>query len=211
MPARTPARLPPDLWLRRAAGLLGAAGVLVTGVLALLQPPPAMPPGLALTGRGGAGGPACALGAEGFLRGRFFGALNLTADWSGPGLACDGMQKPDGAGVRLFFSGDQPGGGRVSVLIGLAGRAADLAGGERPANVTVIDERKGRFFSSGGPGRCWASIGSVAPLPRPAGGLAGSRIDGLVFCVGALPSVGDRSSLTLSDLQFSGWLSADAN
>jgi hypothetical protein len=211
MPAPTPANPPPSLWLRRAAGLLGAAGVLVTGLLAVLQPPPAVPPGPALTGREPGSGPACALGADGFLRGRFFGALGLTVDWSGPGLACDGMQKPDGSGVRLFFAGERPGGGRVSVLIGLAGRAADLAGAERPANVTVIDERESRFFSSGGPGRCWASIGSVTPLPRPAGGIAGSRIDGLVFCVGALPSVGDRSSLTLSDLQFSGWISADAN
>jgi hypothetical protein len=211
MPARAPANPPPNLWLRRAAGLLGATGVLVTGLVALLQPPAAMPPGLALTARGAAAGPACALGADGFLRGQFFGALSLTADWSGPGLTCDGMQKPDGAGVRLFFAGDRPGGGRVSLLIGLGGRAGELAGAERPANITVIDEQEGRFFNSGGPGRCWASIGSVTPFPRPAGGIAGSRIDGLVYCVGALPSVGDRASLTLSDLEFSGWIAADGN
>ncbi len=209
MPSSPPANPPPSPRPGRAASLLGTAGVLFIGVLALLQAPAPMPPGLALTGPGPATGPACALGDDGFLRGRFFGALSLTADWSGPGLACDGMQKPDGEGVRLFFAGDRPGGGRVSLLIGLGGRPGELAGAERPANVTVIDEREGRFFSSGGPGRCWASISSVTPVANRAGGAAGSRIDGLVYCMGALPSVGDRSSLTLSDLRFSGWVSAD--
>jgi hypothetical protein len=199
-----PVPLPQPL-LRNAAGLLGAAGVLLTGGLALLQTLPPEPAG------GGVPGEACALGADGFLRGRFFGALDLTADWSDPSLACDGMRKPDGRGVRLFFSGDQPGGGRVSVLVVLEGRPDELAGAERPANVTVIDERQGRFFSSAGPGRCWASIDSVTPVgPRP-GRLAGSRVAGLVYCVGALPSVGDRSSLTLGDLRFAGWVPADAD
>ena len=209
MPASPPANPLPSPRLTRTAGLLGTAGVLLTGVLALMQAPARMPPGLAFPGP--EGGPACALGSGGFLRGRFFGALSLTADWSGPGFACDGMQKPDRGGVRLFFAGDRPDGSRVSLLIGLDGRPEDLAGAERPANVTVIDEREDRFFSSGGPGRCWASIASVTPVARRAGGAAGSRVDGLVYCVGALPSVSDRSSLTLSDLHFSGWIAADAD
>ena len=199
-----PVPLPQPL-LRQAAGLLGTAGVLLTGGLALLQAPPPEPAGA------GNPGQACALGADGFLRGRFFGALDLTANWSGTSLACDGMLKPDGRGVRLFFSGDQPGGGRVSLLVVVEGRAEELAGAERPANVTVIDERQDRFFSSAGLGRCWASIDSVTPVgPRP-GGPAGNRITGLVYCVGALPSVGDRSSLTLGDLRFAGWVPADAD
>lgn len=208
MPPRSPANPLLNLWLKRAPGLLGTAGVLVTGVLALLQSPAVIPPGLAVMGAGPAAGPTCALGPAGFLRGRFFGALSLTADWSGPRLACDGMQKPGGDGVRLFFAGDRPDGGRVAVLIALDGKPEDLAGVDRPANVTVIDERESRFFGAGGPGRCWATIGSVVPLAHRSSYGAGSRIDGLVYCVGALPSVGDRSSLTLSELQFSGWVSA---
>ena len=111
MPASPPAKPLPSPRLTRTAGLLGTAGVLLTGVLALMQAPARMPPGLAFPGP--EGGPACALGSGGFLRGRFFGALSLTADWSGPGFACDGMQKPDRGGVRLFFAGDRPDGVEV--------------------------------------------------------------------------------------------------
>ena len=195
----------------RVIGLLGAAAVLLIGTLALIQPiPPRTPQG---DGAAASANRPCTLRPEGFLRGRFFGALNLTANWSGANLYCDGMQRPGGDGVRLFFArahrGGEGGGERVSVLIGIDGRPADLVGRERPANVTVIDERAGRFFSSGGPGRCWASIASVAALPQAGTVPAGYRIDGLVYCVGALPSVGDRTSLTLGELQFAGRVSAD--
>jgi hypothetical protein len=203
MPAADSTALP----LARAIGLVGAALVLVLGTLALLQPlPPGGPQGEAAAAKENK---PCTLQPEGFLRGRFFGALNLTADWSGAGLYCDGMERPGGDGVRLFFAKAQGGGERLSVLIGIDGRPADLEGQERPANVTVIDEQAGRFFSSGGPGRCWASIASVAVLPRAQGRPTGYRIDGLVYCVGALPSVGDGTSLTLGELQFAGRVSAD--
>jgi len=193
--------------LGRAAGLLGAAGVLLIGTVALLQ---SLPPATreAKPSPADASRP-CTLRPDGFLRGRFFGALSLTPDWSGADLFCDGMPRPDGDGVRLFFAREQPGGGRVSVLIGIDGRTEDLVGAERPANVTVIDERSGRFFSSGRSGRCWATINSVTDLPRARDGHAGHRIDGLVYCVGALPSVGDRSSLTLSELRFAGRVTTD--
>lgn len=170
--------------------------------MALMQalPPPARN---AATPRTAARRP-CTLQPDGFLRVRFFGALNLTADWSGAELLCDGMRRPDGKGVRLFFAEVHPGGDRLSVLIGIDGRPENSVGEERPANVTVIDESQGRFFSTGGPGRCWATLNSVTDLPRVLGRPAGHRIAGLVYCVGALPAIGDRSSLTLGDLSFAG-------
>ncbi len=191
----------------RTIGFLGTAVVLMIGTVTLMQSlPPVVPGGVPIAVDENK---PCSLQPEGFLRGRFFGALNLTADWSGATLHCDGMQRPGGDGVRLFFARAQDGGERISVLIGIDGQPADLVGKERPANVTVIDELAGRFFSSGGPGRCWASIASVAPLPRAGATPAGYRIDGLVYCLGALPSVGDSSSLTLSELEFAGRVSAD--
>lgn len=201
------ATLPSAQPLLRAAGFLGASGILLIGVLALLQPLPRAAPR--------AGSPAvdagqlCTLRPDGYLRGRFFGALDLTAGWSGKGLVCDGMRRPDGAGVRLFFESNQQGGDQVAVLIAVEGRMESLVGAERPANVTVIDRRGGRFFSTGGTGRCWASIKSVTPLPASLAPPAGHRIDGLVYCVGSLPSIGDRSSLTLGEIHFAGRVSRD--
>ncbi len=188
--------------MSRAASFVGAAGVLLIGGMALMQARP--PPARNTDSPNTAARQPCTLQPDGFLRVRFFGALNLTADWSGAELLCDGMRRPDGAGVRLFFAKVQPGGNRLSVLIGIDGPSETSTGTERAANVTVIDESQSRFFSTGGPGRCWATINSATALPRTHGRPAGQRIAGLVYCVGALPAVGDRSSLTLSELHFAG-------
>lgn len=180
--------------------------------MALLQavPPPAPGAGTPPTGAS----QPCTLHPDGFLRVRFFGALNVTADWSGADLLCDGVQRPDGKGIRLFFTrvrrgaaeagADRAGGDQLSVLIGIDGLPESSVGTERPANVTVIDEGQSRFFSTGGPGRCWATINSATALPPARGRRPSLRIAGLVYCVGALPAVGDPSSLTLGDLYFAG-------
>jgi len=193
---------PPNSVLGSAAGFIGTAGVLLIMVLAfrMSQPPAVVATAVPLPGRG----KPCALRPDGYLRGRFFGAINVTADWSGNGLICDGMQKPDGQGIRLFFSGAEQGGARVSVVIALDGRLDELVGGERPANVTVIDEQSGRFFSSGGEGRCWSVLSSVKPLAGSPKQPVAYRVDGLLFCLGSLPSLSDRTSLTLGDLSFAG-------
>lgn len=193
--------------MSRPASFIGAAGVLLIGGMALMQSLPPAPP--STNAPTTAASRPCTMQPDGYLRGRFFGALSLMADWSGAKLYCDGMRRPDGGGVRLFFSGVQPGGNpaggdRLSVLIGIDGRLEDLVGAERPANVTVIDERQDRFYSTGGPGRCWATISSVTVLHWSRSANAGYRIAGLVYCVGALPAIADRSSITLGDLSFAG-------
>ena len=219
-PLRTPRPAP------GIAGLLGLAGVLLIGAVAFLQPLPGVGRGdsaRAARTRPATGTPAapaaglpaadsgtpCTLHPDGFLRGRFFGALSLSADWSGTELLCGGMLRPGGGGVRLFFAGQLPEGGRLAVLLGIDGPPDALVGTERSVNVTVIDERAGQFFSSGGAGRCWARVSDVTALPGAAATPVGQRISGLVWCVGALPSLRDRSSITLGDLQFAGRIATD--
>ena len=208
------------------SSILGLASVLLIGGIAVLQPLPDTrhgAPARAARARPATGvvtaptaglpaaesGTPCTLHPDGFLRGRFFGALSLSADWSGPDLLCGGMRRPGGNGVRLFFAGQLPEGGRLSILLGIDGPPDALVGAERSVNVTVIDERDGQFFSSGGTGRCWARVSDVALLPATAGTPAGQRIAGLVWCVGALPSLRDKSSITLGDLQFAGRIAMD--
>jgi len=192
---------------RRAADFAGATGVLLIGVLAVRL---SLPPATTTTAAPPSDrGRPCSLRPDGYLRGRFFGAVSLTADWSGDGLRCDGMQKPDGQGVRLFFAGAQPGGGLISVVIAIDGHPDALVGAERPANVTVIDERESRFFSTSGAGRCWTILSSVTALARSRNDPPGHRIDGILYCLGALPSLSDRTSLTLGEFSFAGRVSVD--
>jgi len=197
--------------IARLAGVLGTTVALGLGWLALGQAPPparpALPPGSAATAPAGdlavATGRPCGAAGQGYVRGRLFGALALEADWTGPELLCDGGVRPGEAGVRLFFAYPVEG-ARVVLMIGIDAAPAELTDGERPANVTVIDERNGRFFSSGGAGRCW-----VDELRRgPAGG-DGQWLTGRLYCAGAIPSLADRSSLTLGDIRFSGRFAVD--
>jgi hypothetical protein len=96
-------------------------------------------------------------------------------------------------------------GARIVVMIGIDGKSAELPGRERPANVTVIDERDGRFFSSGGTGRCW--VDEIRISDPPAGDPEVNEaqwLSGRLYCAGALPALADRSSLTLGDIRFAG-------
>jgi hypothetical protein len=208
--------------LAHLAGYGGLIAVLAIGWLALTQPgPPAQPgPTPDLGPEAGApdasappgSGRPCGPAGDGYLRGPIFGALALAADWAGPQLLCDGGVRPGDTGVRLFFAAPVDG-ARIVVMIGIDGKSAELPGGERPANVTVIDERDGRFFSSGGSGRCWVDEIRISapPMGDPGNDPKGQWLSGRLYCAGALPALADRSSVTLGDIRFAGRFSRDAD
>ncbi len=177
----------------RLSGLIGAAVVLLLlGWLVLSSPvSEAVTP---------------ARGCEGYLRGPIFGALAMDLDWSGEKLHCEGMIRPDGKGIRLHFAWDQGNDERLVLVVGIDGTAISVAGSEKPANVTFIDERNGRFYSSGGSGRCWTDIVRLASLPAPG---RNHQLKGRLYCTGTLPALNDRSSLTLGDLHYYGHFALD--
>lgn len=162
--------------------------------------PAATLPVEALTGAPAAA-PPCAMDRPGRLRGRLRGALEADMDWTGPALHCDGMPRPGGSGLRLFFSHPLESGSQLSLVLGIDGEITRAGSEEWPVTVTVIAEGEGQFFSSAGQERCWARIDEVAEF---AGEPRSRRIDGMVFCVGSLPSLNDLDSVTLVDLEFSG-------
>ncbi|MBT8441839.1 MAG: hypothetical protein KJO76_05580 [Gammaproteobacteria bacterium] len=141
---------------------------------------------------------------DGFLSGRLYGAIDRTVEWRGTDMKCEGGARPGDDGLRLVFAA--PGNvkaDRLVFVIGISGSIDDLAESERAANVTIIDEKTGRFFSSGRQDRCWTTVTSVDDDGRR------YTIGGEVYCSGSLPSLNDGSSVSLSDLRYSGRLTFD--
>jgi hypothetical protein len=169
----------------RLSGAAGAALVLLTGWMALSV---AVPERAAPT-----------RGCAGYVRGAVFGALDMDIDWSGSQLDCEAMRRPDGKGMRLFFAWDPGDGERLVLVIGVDGATTSVAGPEKPANVTFIDERSGH---------CWTDIVRLAALPASD---RSQQLEGRLYCAAALPALNDHSSLTLGDLHWHGQFEFDGH
>lgn len=150
----------------------------------------------------------CLLNTAGSLTGRLYGTLSLDIDWRGPKMDCDGMMRPGNNGVRLFFSASDSGDSdRLIFVIGVDGALDELSGKERKANITIIDERTGSFFSTGGKERCWTTVHSVETLPDR--NSESYQVNGELYCAGALPSLTGNGSVTLGNFRYSGRLTVD--
>jgi hypothetical protein len=96
----------------------------------------------------------CTPAAEGFLRARLQGAIDAELDWSAPGLAqCLGAPRPHGDGVRLLYKGQLPE-GPLLVVIGIARLGPGASARNLPANVTLVREGSGAFYSTQGDDKC---------------------------------------------------------
>lgn len=149
--------------------------------------------------------PGC--GEAGLLQASVYGAISATLDWSGSELSCEGMPRPDGRGARLRFAGavdDRS----IVIIIAMPGLTRGSSGSELASNVTLIEEGRGRFFSTADLDVCLTQIGSLEALDD--GGHRFS-ISGSVYCVSPLAEVNGDSSISLSELAFSGLLDWDAS
>lgn len=144
---------------------------------------------------------SCVMTEPGYWRGRLFGDATFDFQWSGEELQCAGHARPDGGGLRLFFAGHPDGRPeRLLLVLGIAAPLAALAGREHEASVTLIDEATSRFFH-GRAGRCFTRITSIRALD---GEPASWRIEGELYCTGAIAAVSGPGSLTLGDMHFAG-------
>lgn len=198
VPARDPV-------LDAIASMAGVAAALGLGWLALAQrAPPVAAAGASL------GAPPvlapCDGDHAGYWRGRVTGSETLEFDWRGDRLACAGNARPGGRGLRIFLAG-RPGAGpdRLVLVLGIATGVGELAGREHPVSLTLIDEQSSRFFHSPGD-RCFARIGRVDAL-APAGEY---RVEGELYCAGAVAAVTGDAAVTLGDMDFAGRLSLGA-
>jgi hypothetical protein len=146
--------------------------------------------------------PAFSCGAEGRLVGDLYGAIQASLDWDGTALSCEGMPRPEGDGVRLRFAGaTQPGDRQIAIIIALPDFALGAQNVELAANVTLIEEGNGRFFSTPDLDNCLADILSVSAIDDASGRYS---ISGILYCVSPLPEVNGDSSVAFPELAFNG-------
>lgn len=100
-------------------------------------------------------GGECLPDRKGFLRARLTGSANEELNWSGTTLECTGSARPDATGIRIRFTqaiaAQNP---RWVLVFGIGGLKEGQRGRALPANVTLIREGTGEFYSTQGDDKC---------------------------------------------------------
>lgn len=145
---------------------------------------------------------------DGRLQTTLFGTLSGPLDWSSDQLECSGMPRPNGAGVRLRFAGPLADAERViAIIIAIPDLEPGSTGDELSSKITLIDEGRGRFFSTWDINNCWTDISSQEPVGETGGRV---NIDGTLYCVAPLAEVNGDGSISIVELSFSGSLDWNA-
>lgn len=132
-----------------------------------------------------------------------YGDIRTRLEWDSESMDCDGMLRPDAQGIRLVFAGpidDE----RLLIVMGIDGNPDQLTDGEHKANITIIAEATGRFYSTGSQDRCWTAVSNVSDVTSETNGLL--QVSGEVYCTGGIPSLSNNASITLRDLRYTGLL-----
>ena len=186
LPTRTPERA-----FRQAQRLLVAGALLLHIAACGERTPP--PPAVDF---------ACAPDAG--LKTTLHGAIAADIDWGPAVLACEGMPRPDADGARLRLSAplsDAENAKTVAFILGIPALRRGETGTELPTNVTLIEEGSGRFYGTRDTSGCWTDVTRQAQIDGPR-----YAIRGTVYCVSPLAELNGGSSISFTELQFSGQL-----
>ena len=148
--------------------------------------------------------PVLLCGNEGRLSTDLYGAIAVEVNWNKNDLECAGMPRPAGRGARLRFAGKSADGDlQLAIIIAIPDLERGAQNGEFSANVTLIEEGNGRFFSTPDLNNCLVDITSASELDD-----SGDRysITGELFCVTPLPEINGDSSVSIPKMLFSGLL-----
>ena len=148
--------------------------------------------------------PALLCGNEGRLSTELYGAMAVRVDWDKNDLECAGMPRPEGRGARLRFAAKTADGDlQLAFIIAIPDLERDAPLGEFNANVTLIDEGNGRFFSTPDLNNCLTDIASMTGVDD-----SGDRysITGELYCVSPLPEINGHSGVSIPKMLYSGLL-----
>ncbi len=146
----------------------------------------------------------CLADGSGFLSARLRGGIDADLDWRGTQLACTGMARPDGRGLRLRFAGALPDGRSLAIVFA----PPELAEGEDahavPVNVTVLDETRGAIFGTRGEQRCTLDEVSQRRLAADDPTARLWAVQGRGFCTEPARSLDGDGALLLTRFDFLG-------
>ena len=149
--------------------------------------------------------------SDGQLSADLYGGIRAALAWEADVLECDGMIRPFGEGARLRFAGplpdERPGAERRSLafILGLPGLRQGETASELATNVTLSEVGTGRVFGTQDTENCWSDITSQDPIGS--GDSGEYSISGVLYCVAPLAELNGSSSISFTDIRFTGRLS----
>ena len=152
---------------------------------------------------------AIGCGEHGMLQATLYGALAGDVSWQAQEMFCEGMPRPDNAGARLRFAGTAgdpaiP----IAFIVAIPGLERGVADAELPSVVTVIEEGRGRFFSTPDLSSCWTDVSAQDVIEADSGTFS---VDGEIYCISPIPEVQGNTSLSIQEMRFSGFIDWGTN
>lgn len=162
--------------------------------------------GQAAAAAGAAPSLRCLPGQEGFLTMRLRGSIEEEVRWTEPALACEGMSRPDGKGLRLRFAGERQG-GELAVVFAAPGLAAGTSGKSVPVNVTLLDSAGERIYGTQGDSRCAFDEVEQQPIEDATLPPRSYRVSARGFCTAPARAMDGSGAVFLTRFDFAGRVS----
>lgn len=152
----------------------------------------------------------CLPDAGGFLKMRLRGNIEEDIHWSEPDLACTGMLRPDGRGLRLRFAGER-GGSELAVVFAAPELGIGASGHGVPVNVTLIDGAGERIYGTQGDSRCVLDEVEQKPLEGMSLPTRGYRVTASGFCITPARALDGDGSVLPTRFDFAGFVTVRDN
>jgi hypothetical protein len=133
----------------------------------------------------------CPAPSDAYLRARLSGAVDRSLDWHAGGMECEGMQRPDGHGLRLAFRG-RAGREGLTFVFGVPRLEEGESRRAVPVNLTVIREGRG-LYGTRGDDKCTLDEVRQTALGQDARGRRW-RVEARGFCLEPARAVGGEAN-----------------
>ena len=149
----------------------------------------------------------CLPGNAGFLSMRLRGSIESDVEWREPALACTGMSRADGHGLRLRFSGPLAGRGELAIVFAAPDLGIGVSAHGVPVNITLLDEAGERIYGTQGEGRCMFDAVEQIAITEPSLPPRSYRVTARGFCTVPARAVDGDGAILLTRFDFTGLVS----